>query len=359
MKKTYQLFLRLYFVFSTTFIIWHTQALSQKLNLKRVELSQTLSELDEALEKLRSRQYQITLKAQDAQQNSNKINQLLYETQHQLEQLKFKINKQLRKYFIDKNLGVLPVLVGNESIDGFILRRYIMNRIALQNKTLFNELSEKIAFYEKQKKEALFIAQKLEEYRKSLKKQADLVADVKQERQIAIQKIIEERAFTEKEIKLITKRHETLSELIGGLNTNSPQKLNSLSILNAKGLLEWPVKGEINYSYSPNAVNGFLVPLYGAFILAAFKDPVRSVFDGKVVFAGFMRNFGKTIVLDHGNSIHTVYAHLEQFSVTFGNNISRGQKIGTLGDPNQNKNARLYFEVRQNGMPQDPAKWLR
>src|SRR6185503_11057508 len=73
----------------------------------------------------------------------------------------------------------------------------------------------------------------------------------------------------------------------------------------------------------------------------------------------WFRGYGNLIIVDHGGEYYTVYAHAADIRVTEGDEVKQGQIIGTVGDTGSLQGPRLYFEVRHEGKPQDPAQWLR
>jgi len=86
---------------------------------------------------------------------------------------------------------------------------------------------------------------------------------------------------------------------------------------------------------------------------------VTAVYAGHVVYTGWFKGYGNLIILDHGNEYYTLYAHVSETAVKEGDDVRQGQRIGTVGDSGSLSGARLYFEVRYQGKPQDPEQWLK
>lgn len=81
--------------------------------------------------------------------------------------------------------------------------------------------------------------------------------------------------------------------------------------------------------------------------------------DGRVSFVGWMRGYGKIIVMRHQDGITTRYAHLSNTRVIRGQRVEQGQMIGAIGATGLATGPNLHFEVRKNGLPQDPLTYLR
>jgi len=79
---------------------------------------------------------------------------------------------------------------------------------------------------------------------------------------------------------------------------------------------------------------------------------------GKVVYAGYHAEYGKIIEVDHGNGLLSRYAHASQIFVNAGDLVVRGQRLGSVGSTGRSTGPHLHFEVRLNGVPQNPARFL-
>ena len=88
-------------------------------------------------------------------------------------------------------------------------------------------------------------------------------------------------------------------------------------------------------------------------------DMVRAAASGTVIFAGAEpTRFGRMVVIDHGNGWHSAYGHLARVTVTQGEVVKTGERIGIAGDAGIATRTELHFEIRQNGSPVDPAAKL-
>jgi septal ring factor EnvC (AmiA/AmiB activator) len=149
-----------------------------------------------------------------------------------------------------------------------------------------------------------------------------------------------------------------LSDLVGRLERRQPR---SLDIRKFRGLLDWPVPGEVTAGFG-NAVHPrfrTVVPHPGLDLDSPEGTPFRSVFDGRVAFAAWLHGYGLTAIVDHGGGIVSVYAHASAVLVERGEEVARGQVLGRVGDTGSLRGSYLYFEIRKDGKAEDPAAWLR
>jgi murein DD-endopeptidase MepM/ murein hydrolase activator NlpD len=88
-------------------------------------------------------------------------------------------------------------------------------------------------------------------------------------------------------------------------------------------------------------------------------DPVRAAAAGKVVLAERNGGYCLMVEIDHGNGIATRYAHLSAVAVEAGGNVAPGALVGRVGSTGRSTGPHLHYEVRVNGEPVDPQKYLR
>jgi murein DD-endopeptidase MepM/ murein hydrolase activator NlpD len=86
--------------------------------------------------------------------------------------------------------------------------------------------------------------------------------------------------------------------------------------------------------------------------------PVLAAASGKVVYAGWHPQYGKMLEVDHGNGLVSRYAHASSLAVGEGDLVVRGQRVAAVGSTGRSTGPHLHFEVRLNGVPQNPARFL-
>jgi septal ring factor EnvC (AmiA/AmiB activator) len=128
-----------------------------------------------------------------------------------------------------------------------------------------------------------------------------------------------------------------------------------------RGRLGWPVDGQVVGEFGAQVHPRFGTRTFrsGIDIVVPEGTAIAAVYPGHVVYTGWFRGYGNLIIVDHGGDYFTLYAHAAEFQVTEGDEVKQGQTIGTVGETGSLQGPRLYFEVRHQGKPQDPAQWLR
>ena len=113
----------------------------------------------------------------------------------------------------------------------------------------------------------------------------------------------------------------------------------------------WPAQGNLLATFDEAKNKGFD-------IAGKAGDPILAAADGRVVYAGSgLRGYGNLIILKHNNIFLTAYAHNQSLLVKEDQNVKRGQKIAEMGNTDTDQ-VKLHFEIRRQGKPVDPAKFL-
>jgi lipoprotein NlpD len=113
----------------------------------------------------------------------------------------------------------------------------------------------------------------------------------------------------------------------------------------------WPVNGELLAGFDELKNKGLDIG-------GKAGTPVLASADGRVVYAGAgLRGYGNLIILKHNNTYLTAYAHNQALLVKEDQTVRKGQKIAEMGSSDTDR-VKLHFEVRRQGKPVDPAKYL-
>jgi murein hydrolase activator len=127
------------------------------------------------------------------------------------------------------------------------------------------------------------------------------------------------------------------------------------------GSLDWPVNGRLVYQFGPTAgPDNTRITWHGIGIAAAAGTPVKAVAPGTVALVGPLGTYLMTVIIDHGGGFYTVYATLDDATVTKGERVTRDQVIGHVGGASTDQGTHLHFEIRGPGqIALDPLNWLK
>ncbi len=120
-----------------------------------------------------------------------------------------------------------------------------------------------------------------------------------------------------------------------------------------------PVKGKIARPFGKYKIEGFndFVRSKGLEYSAPARSEVFAVAEGRVIYHGRMPGYGTILIVDHGKRCYSLYGRLGQVNTAVGSLVSGGQVIAGTGSPDA-EGRNFYFEIRKNGMPVDPSRYL-
>ena len=158
---------------------------------------------------------------------------------------------------------------------------------------------------------------------------------------------------------------------LGELNKNVDVKADQLSVLEAllvegsaqrKFLPTLPPVENVNYTsnfgYRIDPFNGHQTFHEGVDFAAETGTAINAAASGKVIYADYHPAYGKSVEIDHGNGLVTRYAHGSELLVKEGDLVVRGQRIARVGTTGRSTGPHLHFEVRLNGVAQNPGRFL-
>ncbi len=139
-------------------------------------------------------------------------------------------------------------------------------------------------------------------------------------------------------------------------NDSTPEAVPAGSFARLQGSLRLPTRGMVTNRFGSARQEGGTWK--GLFIRANPGNEVKSIAGGRVVFADWMRGFGNLLIIDHGSSYLSVYGNNDALLKQVGDNVKGGDTVASVGNSGGNPESGLYFELRHQGRPLDPLKWV-
>ena len=141
-------------------------------------------------------------------------------------------------------------------------------------------------------------------------------------------------------------------EVVGGIEPENPLQQNIQ--------FKRPIKGRISSEFGMrfHPIEHVEKPHHGIDLAGDFGDSVKACAKGRVTFAGIQRGYGKIVIIKHLDGLSSAYGHLSDIRVQVGDTVSQGEKIGEVGMSGNSTGPHLHFEIRENGSPVNPGKYL-
>lgn len=128
-----------------------------------------------------------------------------------------------------------------------------------------------------------------------------------------------------------------------------------------KGRLSLPTQGRIVDSFGRHKhpeFNSYTIS-NGISIAAPVGADVRSIYSGTVVFSSYFKGYGNMVIVDHGDGFFSLYAHNSKVYKRVGAEVGKNELLASVGDTDSPRGSMLYFEIRYQGKPINPAPWVR
>ena len=258
-------------------------------------------------------------------------------------------------------IGRLDIAGQPLSVFDFFLQQNSMKRIInsdfqiLENQNSDLEKLERIELKLRKEVQAKIILEaKLNDQirynKKENKKKKNLLKDIHKNKKLSLAMVAS-----------LTRAAEKLDKKVNNIQKNSIQPFDDDSFSNYQGRLIIPTPGKIISKFGllqTGDYNSFTFRK-GIDIKVKKGEPVKSVFKGKIMFAQWLKGYGNLIVIDHGGSYYTLYAHVEDVFKLKGEPVEGGEIIATAGDTGSIKGTYLHFEIRHHGKALNPMKWLK
>ncbi|WP_028584911.1 murein hydrolase activator EnvC family protein [Desulfogranum mediterraneum] len=277
----------------------------------------------------------------------------LQEIDRQKKELQQHLLNRLKAYYFRGNSRFLNVTFSDTNLPDILLFEDAFRSLVTYDRSVF-------AAY-RAKKSQILQAKQANELEKTVK--ADFLSQAGEEKK-ALDFIAAEKQALLKQTKkrkdlyaqALVEMHKAelgLTSTIKELRRKKERKTKGFLL--SKGQLKPPVGGRLVSGFKRDE-NGALS--HGITIKAENGARVEAVFKGRVLYAGYMRGFGKTVIIDHGLEYYSVTSRLDRLQVHKGEQVGRGQTIGTTGNIATLFGRGLYFEIRHGSSAEDPTAWF-
>ena len=336
------------------------------------DVSVELANIERQLSASRSVVAEVDFQLQAVARQAEETSRRLAETRARLGGRRGVLNERLRGIYKRGALSTPRVLLGAESFASLINRYRYLRLLATVDRAIVDRVQQLESALVSQTAELRSQEAELGRLRRQKLAEVTELQRLESGRRNALEMFRAQEARTSGELTRLEEDEQRLSSLVVSLErrrVDSETRTGdsgtaSLSGADA-GALDWPVDGEVIYSFGrERQPNGTVLRWNGVGIAADVGTPVRAVRPGRVVLAGPFEGYGPTVVVSHGDGFYTLYLYLDEIRVTDGRVVMGGEVIGTVGGANTPEGAHLEFQVRapvNGGAPQalDPLQWLK
>ena len=177
------------------------------------------------------------------------------------------------------------------------------------------------------------------------------------ESQISLQALQDHIQEQERYLQKLRMEEKALSTLFARLSQAATTK--ELEFVSLRGSLDWPLPGRVIKHFGQNRGIGDSLKWQGALIEAFPGDEVHTIGNGRVVYADRFRGLDMLLIVDHGGGYMSLYGHNGELLKKKGDWVLAGEQVARVGEDIAREHLGLYFEIRKDGIPINPAQWCR
>ncbi len=308
----------------------------------------------------------LELQNQKIQENINVLDSSIKDEQVKINELSKQIKGRLLDMYKYRSSSEMRTLFASRSVFEAVETAYLLNRINKRDEEILTQLFDKVQNLDLAKHTMDVQQSNLQEKTKAVQSQRDKYKKSIKETNSFINSIQRKKALAEKAAQEAEQAQKAAGNMIAALQKKRDAEKKQViyisnSSKNSKGIFIYPVSGKISspYGYRIHPILKRRILHSGIDIAASNGTPVKAAAAGEVIYDGWLRGYGRVVVLDHGKGYSTLYGHLSAGLVKEGQVVQSGQTIARVGKTGNTTGYHLHFEVRVFGTPDNPMKFLK
>lgn len=268
------------------------------------------------------------------------------------------LKKRSGAYYKMGKVGFLNVTFSSHSLPDLLKFHDAFQTLIAHDREVITRYREKIRELERARNAHALELQVLQEFMASAQTETDKIDQIRAEKAQLLSRIRTEKHLHEQAAKEMEAASDELSHTLISLKTKEQSQEQTFA--RRKGRLRVPVKGEVITYFNQEKTNklGILRKCSGIAIDAADGAKVQAVAEGTVIFSGYLRGYGNTVIIHHGYQYYSVTSRLENILPKAGDPLKAGSTIGQISDTTTLIEEGLYFEIRHGKESLDPLEWL-
>lgn len=319
----------------------------QKLNKIKTMLNQTSGALQASTHKLEKTTETLKVTATNLEQTKNQTGDLSHQA-----------TARLREIYEGQRINLVEMLFQVDSLQGLLDLFYYQERIMEADRKLLAELKARENALAMKKNKLDVQKDKLGNLVSEFASRVLQMNKEKLNQEQTAQKLRSQRAFYEQAEKQLAEESQRLESQIVQLE-HSSRKSNKEVL--GSGSMSMPLHAPVTspFGWRRHPIFGLRKYHTGVDLAGPNRSNIRAADSGTVLYTGWYAGYGKVVIVGHGKSMSTLYAHLSHIQVSTGDTVQKGQIVGNEGTTGFSTGPHLHFEVRVNGKPNNPLNYVR
>ncbi|HKK95656.1 MAG TPA: peptidoglycan DD-metalloendopeptidase family protein [Anaerovoracaceae bacterium] len=328
------------------------------------EISDKQNELEEINDKKEDAESELGRIAEDIEAKQNEIDELndnieeakqkIKSTEEELESKKLEveerqegIDSRIRTMYKNGTVGFLDIIFSSSSVSNFLSNVEMIQHIYKYDKDVLNQLEEDYEVIEGIKTELEITKSKLDTEKTTAESKKAELKESKKSLEEQVDKLNEDAQGLNSEIiRLQKEAQEKIDDVVNGGGSDP----------SAQGMV-WPTTTRwitSYYGWRIHPVLGYSKFHSGIDVGVGSGNPIYAAKSGVVILSQYYYGYGNAVIIDHGDGLSTLYAHLSSLNVSKGQWVEQGQVVARSGNTGISTGPHLHFEVRVNGSTVDP-----
>ncbi len=344
--------------------IAETKKKASKAKKKHGSVLKNIEQLDQQLYRKKKERNRIDAQIKEKDQELAALSDQISDIETNLHQHADAVGARLRLLYMEGRTGYLKTLLTVQSFAEAAHRLDYIGWLAQREHELVRQFQEDLTNLQLLKDQEAKDREALLALQGQTRNTINEISGLKKKKRTVLVSLSKEKDTHERTVEDLQRSAEQVDSLLKALDQrfqvaqarlrNTPAKLPSL------GSFLWPAQGKVVSFFGRQKHPTFdtYVNKKGIEIQAREGSPIRSVTDGKVVYADWLKGYGLVVIIDHTNGYYSLYAHASKLLVAEGKTVTTGEIIGHTGATGVTEEDTLYFELRKGTTPIDPLKWL-
>ncbi len=303
----------------------------------------------------------IQVKRHKKQQQIRKLSDRIIKQNLLIKKTTRQLHAQIRSAYVMGRTGKLKLFLNQQDparLNRILVYYGYLNQDRMEKLKLTRDALQDLTYLEDEQKKGV---EKLRQLAEQKRMEQAKLKSVKKERTVLLAKLNKEQETRQQKLGLLKRRESELRTLIQSLQK---QEHFNDSIVSAsdkpfalqKGNLIWPVQGKLSRKFGSSRGAG---KWNGVLIEASEGSDVRSIANGRVVYADWLKGYGLLVIIDHGKGYMTLYAFNQSLYKKVDERVRQGDVVASVGKSGGRNRAGLYFAIRKKGKPLNPVRWCR
>ncbi len=326
----------------------------------RSDLERQLADIEKNISRLTRERRELRIKASKLQKRLGELDIKANKLTRTLDSQRESLKKQIKAAWMEGDAPAVKVLLNEIDADKIARTMTYYEYLSRDTISRLEVFSANLRELKSTREEVKSGQARLRKLESDVAERRNALADSKDRRQQTLASLksdIENRLDEKERLQADQKRLEKLLREVEQAIASIPSPNESAPFKSLRKKLPWPANGRIVNRFGTPYADGKL-RTSGVLINTPEEADIKAVHYGRVVFANWLRGFGLMTIVDHGDGYMTLYGHSSSLYTSPGDWVDAGEPIAQAGRTGGTQDPAVYFEVRHNGTPDNPSRWL-